>query len=1030
MKSRDSILLATFAILAVLTVAMGTRVARQLERGGSWRAEIGNERSSTLSSATLARLGALEDKVLITYAVSPPERMPSDRKDLERQVVDLLEALRRAAPERFDYLILDPDTDDELVSFASRHRFSPQRVRTVQGDAWSEREVWSSLGISFGARPEAVLHGIGPEHLPRLQDTLIAQLDQMEAPRAARISVAAPPGYAQLHSALAGAGEITSVDLSRAEADGGDPWPLGADLLFWIQPENVGPERLAELERFLERGRSVVIAGGLLKASAEALQTLDGQPALQLETSQASLDSLLSELGLEPVRGLVCDARSDAVVFGGETIPAPFLLRCIAPNQDFSSWSLLPNGTLLFTAPTPLVVDEDRQRARRTTAHTLATSSDATWVQPAPLERPARLAELAPTNGIPLPKQALVVELVPDDPWRGHVLVLAATTPFEDGLLSREGVAHGNLVRSILERFTSDERLVVATSARTDLAEIALQSAGSRTLWRAVVLGLPLAALLAFAVRRLGQRSAVDSPQSKTSSRFAGLAIGLALVLAVLCIGVLANGLRAKMDFTSEGLHGLAPGSRAIAERSGAAGGCAVELLISDRTLLPPELRPRVDRIEETLAAFDRAGAELSVRWKAPEELTGDEYQQLSLEGLRRAQSTDRDEETTTLRSYHFAVRIARGESSELLSFTSPLAFEELEFRLAFALWRLETGRHPRVGFASDVPRPSAAEAYENFQQKGLFAPTGVDVYAAARARLEELDLDLVHINPRAPDVPQDLDALLWFQPRRSIGPMLEAATRFLVGGGNLMVAAQHFRIQARQYRGAGFEGVLWPQPQSPDLENLWLPELGIQLVREVLFDARHSSLPIEAQVVGRGAEQVFERQTMALPFLIRADAAGFDGEHPITRQLGDQALLFASELRWDETRLTELGLRGRSLIESSPQTWSFAWKGGWIPTEFLAGPVPEAEGGSDLLGPVSLAALFEGSFPIPAGHLTLNPPIDPDSGTPLAPLARTDWPAPRDGRLLLLGCSELFTDGRLLDPAFRGDHMLVNSAL
>lgn len=1043
MKRGDAWLVAVFAGLALVVAAAATRVAGQLERGGAWRLELSSTPTATLSDATRDRLAALEEKVLVTYAVSDEAAMPSAFKRLERSVVDLLESMRRVAPERFDYLILDPETAPELADFAARRRLSPRRVRTVQGDAWTETEVWSSLSIAYGARPAAILHGIGPEHLERLQDTLVAQLDQLESPRRARFGLVAPAGFAQLESELADLGEVL-----RLEPVVGAPGPRGGwlqdvDVLFWMQPGAIDPALVEDLELHLADGRSAVVAGGLLRARPDALVGLrtddDGalQPAIHFEEALGDLPALLAAHGLRPVRGLVCDARADAVVFEEAPVPAPFLVRCIAPNQDFQSWQRLPNGTLLFTAPTPFELDEDVLAARGLQARVLATSSDGTWIQAPPLDPAAPLAlqDLAPENGIAAPKLPLAVEIVGDDPWRGAALFFAQTTPFEDGLLAREGTAHANLVRALVEEVASDERLVLTSAVPRRVNVLTALSPGGRLIARAIVLGLPLAGLglLTLILSWRGRARGAARSGTRLALQRISLAAGLlvAAPLALAAAGRLTGALPLSADLTEERLHGLAPGTRDLARRAGEDGRppLEAELLFSRASALPPELRPRLRRLEELLASLRRAGAPLETKRVFPEDLGPAEREALEARGLPQVRTTDRDEERLTVRSFTAGLRLARGDRSTLLRFDEPLAFEELEFRLAFALWRLETGRAPTVAFASDVPRPSAAEAYENFQSKGLFAPTGVDVYAAARARLAGLDLDVVHVNPRAPQLPEEVDLLVWLQPRRSIAPMLEAAARHLVGGGDLLLAAQHFRIQARQYRGAGFEGVLWPQPQSPDLEHLWLPDLGIDLVREVLFDARHTTLGVEAQVVGRDARAVLETQELALPFLLRADAAGFDPTHPITRQLGDQAFVFGSEIRWDDARLEELGLTARSLIQTSSDAWSFAWKGGWIPTEFLEGPAPELEGGGPASGPRVLAALFEGRFPVPAGHLVLNPPRD-EAGELLPPPVRDDWPTSQTGRLLLVGGSEPFTDARLLDPDFRGDQLLVNSVL
>src|SRR6185503_228598 len=126
---------------------------------------------------------------------------------------------------------------------------------------------------------------------------------------------------------------------------------------------------------------------------------------------------------------------------------------------------------------------------------------------------------------------------------------------------------------------------------------------------------------------------------------------------------------------------------------------------------------------------------------------------------------TTRDEETTTVRTVYSAVRLTSGSRSETLRFPGAASFENLEFRLAFALWRLQTGRQVDIAFASDTPRLSAAEAYELYQQQSLFAPMGTDVYSLAREVLAGTDFRIAHLNTREPVMPPKIDLLVWMQP-------------------------------------------------------------------------------------------------------------------------------------------------------------------------------------------------------------------------------------------------------------------------
>jgi hypothetical protein len=371
------------------------------------------------------------------------------------------------------------------------------------------------------------------------------------------------------------------------------------------------------------------------------------------------------------------------------------------------------------------------------------------------------------------------------------------------------------------------------------------------------------------------------------------------------------------------------------------------------------------------------------------------------------------DEEETVVRRYFLGLQLAHEGRRVALDLADARALDDLELRLALALERLLGARAPRVGLASDVPRLSAAEAFEQYQQQGLFAPRPGDPFGLARRLLVETGFDVVHVDPVRPVVPGDLDALVWLQPRRPIEPMLDAALRHLIGGGRLFVAAQHFHIQAQQHAGRGFELVYWPQPQVPDLDRLYFPGLGIELVRSVLFDELCAAIPDDAQIAA-GLKRELERQSSALPFVIRAASDGFAPDSPVTAQLSDQAFVWANRIRWSEERLAELGITARALISSSARTWEHAWTGGFLPGELLR--PPSAEEDARWLGRVPLLAEFEGSFPTPGEPILAVD--DPGASAP--------WPTSAPGRLLLCGCARIFQDDRLLDARFRGDRLWI----
>src|SRR5262249_46334326 len=155
---------------------------------------------------------------------------------------------------------------------------------------------------------------------------------------------------------------------------------------------------------------------------------------------------------------------------------------------------------------------------------------------------------------------------------------------------------------------------------------------------------------------------------------------------------------------------------------------------------------------------------------------------------------TTQQEEGRTVHTFYSSLLFSSGGRREVLNFSDTASFDNLEFRIGFALWRLQTGRQVHVGFATDVPRLTPAEAHEIYETRGLLAPSESDPYSLARAVVQQAGFRVTHINPRQPVVPDDLDLLVWLQPRRPSGPMLEAMVRGLHRGGRVLLAAQHFK--------------------------------------------------------------------------------------------------------------------------------------------------------------------------------------------------------------------------------------------
>jgi hypothetical protein len=1035
MKARDAFAIAAIICLLFLNGAYLVRVAR---RWHGLRLECGRVKISRLSDETRRRLESLNDDVFCTYYVSDRSRMPSNMRRVEQSVTDLLESLRDAAKGRLEYQIVDPDTDTDLSRFAARKGVAPFRARSVERDSCSERTVWSTLTVSYGPRPETAINGIGPEHLPRLQATVAEYLNQMERPRRAVIALAAPGdtqdlvgGISEYYDRASRLGnesqkaQVVRVDLA-AGGVGSVAIPSEADVLFWVDPVEVGPSLLRELDQFLEKGRSILIAGS---EHVPQFSEVGGKPALSVRRSGYPAETLLAHFGLRPVQGLALDKSSDQLLIKENKVDARFLLRCNGYNQNFRGLKNEPSGNFLFLVPTPMALDGDMLLEKGWTPQVLATTSEETWIAPLPGE-PVPFADLTLGKGEPVSKQPLMVLLRPADPWKGSVILCAASTPFHDGFFKREGVAHRRLLQSLLENLVPLERLVINRASIVRPQPLPELSSGARIFWRGACVFLFPVLLTGLALFR-GALPRRAEPEVKKTGDLARLLLRWSAGLAAVFFGVWCSrliGLR--VDLTRGRLNELAPQTRRIAAGAHGEDAAKAELIFSPPDRLPPALRPLVRRVPGLFRELGRAGAEISVTSLHPEDLDAEGRLKLASAGIEPIKMTTRDEELTTVRTVYSAIRLSSRGRSEVIRFPHPASFENLEFRLAFALWRLRTGKHPEIAFAADTPRLSAAEAYEYYQTQGLFAPMGTDVYSLSRDFLESCGFRVTHINTREPVFPEKPDAFLWLQPRRPVERLLTLALRYLHEGGHVLLAAQHFNIQSRQYRGKDFKMVYWPQPQSPDVERYYFPEIGIDLVREVLFDELKTHITTDTQVNRSAIRPEFDKQASALPFLVRAAAANFSKDSPITGGVGDQAFIWGSFLRWDREKLKEWGIRATPLITTSEKAWSFKWKGYWIPDELLSGPDPKDEGKSGWVGKQALVALFEGTFPFKE--------IKREDAFPGAgPQDAAEKPPPpppalekggKEGKLLFFGSSEMFKNHRLFDSEFRADHLLLNT--
>lgn len=991
---RRFLLQAGLVLLLLLIVVV--QVDRIMGRFGGDLLDLGDTAPGSLAPETVAFLRGLDQPLSITCFLTFGERLPPHLKDLEGSIRTLLTAMERQAPGLVTWRVIDPDLSGTAgAEYAARHRVSPIKVRRVVRDEGSEQTVWSSMVLALGDYPEVLIQDLQPAQLPRLEELIVAQLQALRAPPRPVFAVATPPGYDGLRGTLANYGEVVDLDL-----DSQPVIPTEADLLFWVQPARVTTENRRRLRQFVALGRSAVLAGSAY--AVDCVGDDEGRPVWQTRALPQAWHDLLLPLGLTPAADLLLDRGTGPLTFPcgsvARTLEPPFALRCLPAFYNQRSFLGPARGGLSFSGASPLAVDPGRAAREGFEAEIVATTTDGARVVPLP---EGRFTEENLRGGLPVPKQNLMVLLHPQDPGQGQILVLASPTLLQDGRLDDPAYAHPVFLRTLVRTFTEPRRLVWGRLEKGGPPPLAVPGGTGRLFWRlAASLAVPLA-LLILGLRRSRVAGPLSGGGTRRGSRRPAVAIAAILGIALLT-GFIRRG--PALDLSNDDLNTPAPLTRALLERD--RNGLVAELISSPRADLPAPIRQAQERAADLLT-----GHGVPLQRLAPEGLAPEARQQLATQGLRPFVAEQVAHDSTSTRPVWSALRLQRGDASTVIPRLDGQTASHLDFLLAAALRRLEQGRTPRVALAADPPRLSPAEAMEDYQRQGLVAPTGADIFSRVAAILQDYGYRVEPVNPREPVLADRPEVLLWLQPRRDASRMTHLLGRYLASGGKGIVALQHYNIQQRQYRGAGFETVYWPQPQFQDLDP-YLRLFGVEQVREVLMDRTRSHLDLETQV-NRGAVREYDPQQVALPFLIRAVPEGYATDAAITRNLGDLLFVWGNRFNVDQPRLASAGLRSQVLVSTSSRAWAYPWQGGWLPAGAFR---PDRL----LPGPQPLVLLLQGPFP--------RTPVPPDLALSPGADASLGPGSTSEGALLLIGCSEMFRNEYLQAAGFAHDQLLLNA--
>ncbi|MBI5362126.1 MAG: Gldg family protein [Planctomycetes bacterium] len=927
--------------------------------------DLGGERHRALDPRLERALANVEGELVLAWFGTEASDLPAGWRDVPAAVDELMHVVAAAVGSRARCVRFVPVTDEQAARYAARLGVRPHTVRMVRDDGWTETQVWSALRIVDGARGAAIVPVVTPELLPRLQELLAAELEALRAPIRPRIAVAAPESFFALRAQLGERCAVFELDFDTTAAI-----PEDADLLLWIEPRAATSAHALALERFLARGGSVWIAG----------------PERGVESSNA-FGALLPHFGLAASAGVVFVERGGAVAAR---------VASIGEHQDFRALAAEPGGTLFFRGASALEPDAARLAELGYAFRALACSGASSFTE----ERgpPAKRARAG--------AQVLCALLEPADPWRGALCVCGSSSPLRDDELADPRAAHAGLVDALFAELASTARVVRRSVSRTAPPAPPELAPGARLLARLLVALLPASAA-AFLALRAARRPHGARPMALL------LAPAACAALAVLMLRSVPNG--AALDLTREREHALPAVFERIArgaeERSTTVHLTAV---VSADAELPPELRGALRGVLEraTATAALTRHFELRVHRPAADAEPPLDALELAAGAPPRLCATSTLDERTEVRRIRASVYVASAARAERIDLATPRDADAFDARLAAALERT-LGRPRRVvAFAAGEERLSPAEARLEFERHGRFAPRPGARFELAREALVRHGFEVVDVDPERPVLPPDCAALVVLGPRRDARALGIELARLLERGGAAFVALQPLRLRPVRRREHSNALAFWPEPQFPDLDEHWLPRLGVAFPRTLVADARSGSLALDVKHEHADGRATLVRERVASPVIVRAAPTEAAYDALAARALPELVLALPARIELDRVELARRGLSATPLYASSPNAWELDWNGGDLEPAALE---PLGPGERRALDRAPFAVLLRGAFPAP----------DAEPAWKAEPSARTTVASA--GRLVVAASSECFANDALAEDA-AAERVLVQS--
>lgn len=439
MKNLRQNFIATFIIGTVLLAGIAIALNMIFDNINLGRFDLTADRIYELSPSVETILSQLDAPIELTYYVSSSEKMPTQWKNLERDVIDKLKDLKLASKGMLTYTVFDPSTEEEKEAFeeqkaqeeeaenpiekkqpeVSRKKIAerlyekgviPFGVQSTERDEFAVKRVYSSIVLSYLDRKEDVIQEVRPGNFGNLEYEIMSRIYKLISNKRPRIAFypgkpEIPPEYRQYYRQQTPPDYFEQTvqmlkeagyDVTRTNIKEDDPIPDDIQTLVIMAIQPLNQRQLYEIDKQIHKGVRIVLAGQTYQYQISASRT-PGEFDLRGMPTRMNINDILENYGLEFDDQMFMDKSStyiqipvsqmrDMGVFQVrqqrfEPVTKPVLIQ-IEPENINTHLSISNKITdLFYMYGGRIVLNRDKLKENNLSYETLFTSSDHSWVK-------------------------------------------------------------------------------------------------------------------------------------------------------------------------------------------------------------------------------------------------------------------------------------------------------------------------------------------------------------------------------------------------------------------------------------------------------------------------------------------------------------------------------------------------------------------------------------------------------------------------------------------------------------------------